>query len=136
MLEIKGLCYQVDGEREGELDILRDINLTVEDNNGTVRVRRYGDTVTLGEALALEFTANKATSSTVTLTAAKFDLDANSINFDAPETTITDADTVVDANNFTVTLPEQLPLSDLDLTALLGNALDNATEAAVRGAGL
>lgn len=82
-------------------------NLTVEDNNGTVRVRRYGDTVTLGEALALEFTANKATSSTVTLTAAKFDLDANSINFDAPETTITDADTVVDANNFTVTLPDE-----------------------------
>ncbi len=34
--------------------------------------------------------------------------------------------------DFTVTLPEQLPLSDLDLTALLGNALDNATEAAVR----
>ena len=34
--------------------------------------------------------------------------------------------------DFTVTLPEQLPLSDLDLTALLGNALDNATEATVR----
>lgn len=82
-------------------------NLTVEDNNGTVRIRRYGNTVALGEALALEFTANKATSSTVTLTAAKFDLDANSINFDAPETTITDADTVVDANNFTVTLPDE-----------------------------
>ena len=82
-------------------------NLTVEDNNGTVRVRRYGDTVTLGEALALEFTANKATSSTVTLTAAKFDLDANSINFDAPEATISDADTVVNANNFTVTLPDE-----------------------------
>ena len=82
-------------------------NLTVEDNNGTVRIRRYGAAVALGEALALEFTANKATSSTVTLTAAKFDLDANSINFDAPETTITDADTVVDANNFTVTLPDE-----------------------------
>lgn len=82
-------------------------NLTVEDNNGTVRVRRYGDTVTLGEALALEFTANKATSSTVTLTAAKFDLDANSINFDAPAATISDADTVVNANNFTVTLPDE-----------------------------
>ncbi len=82
-------------------------NLTVEDNDGAVRVRRYGDAVPLGEALALEFTANKATSSTVTLTAAKFDLDANSINFDAPETTITDADTVVDANNFTVTLPDE-----------------------------
>ena len=36
MLEIKGLCYQVDGEREGELDILRDINLTVEDNKFVV----------------------------------------------------------------------------------------------------
>ena len=82
-------------------------NLTVEDNNGTVRVRRYGAPLALGEALALDFTANKATSSTVTLTAAKFDLDANSINFDAPETTITDADTVVDANNFTVTLPDE-----------------------------
>ena len=34
--------------------------------------------------------------------------------------------------DFTVTLPEQLPISDLDLTALLGNALDNAMEAAVR----
>lgn len=81
-------------------------NLTVEDNNGTVRVRRYGATQALGEALALEFTANKATSSTVTLTNAKFDLDANSINFDAPKATISDADTVVNANNFTVTLPD------------------------------
>ena len=81
-------------------------NLTVEDNNGTVRVRRYGATQALGEALALEFTANKATSSTVTLTAAKFDLDANSINFDAPDAAISDADTVVNANNFTVTLPD------------------------------
>ena len=82
-------------------------NLTVEDNNGTVRVRRYGDAVPLGEALALEFTAQTTATSTVTLTNAKFDLDANSINFDAPETTITDADTVVDANNFTVTLPDE-----------------------------
>lgn len=82
-------------------------NLTVEDNNGTVRVRRYGDAVPLGEALALEFTAKATATSTVTLTNAKFDLDANSINFDAPETTITDADTVVDANNFTVTLPDE-----------------------------
>ena len=81
-------------------------NLTVEDNNGTVRVRRYGATQTLGEALALDFTANKAASSTVTLNAAKFDIDANSINFDAPEATIPDADTVVNANNFTVTLPD------------------------------
>lgn len=81
-------------------------NLTVEDNNGTVRVRRYGATQALGEVLALDFTANKAASSTVTLTNAKFDLDANSINFDAPEATISDADTVVNANNFTVTLPD------------------------------
>lgn len=82
-------------------------NLTVEDNNGTVRVRRYGATVPLGEALALDFTAKATASSTVTLTNAKFDLDTNSINFDAPETTITDTDTVVDANNFTVTLPDE-----------------------------
>lgn len=82
-------------------------NLTVEDNNGTVRVRRYGDAVPLGEALALDFTANKAASSTVTLTNAKFDLDANSINFDAPDANISDADTVVNANNFTVTLPDE-----------------------------
>lgn len=81
-------------------------NLTVEDNNGTVRVRRYGDAVPLGEALALEFTAKATASSTVKLTNAKFDLDANSINFDAPEATISDADTVVNANNFTVTLPD------------------------------
>lgn len=81
-------------------------NLTVEDNNGTVRVRRYGDAVSLGEALALDFTAKATASSTVTLTSAKFDLDANSINFDAPDAAISDADTVVNANNFTVTLPD------------------------------
>ena len=81
-------------------------NLTVEDNEGTVRVRRYGATQALGEALALDFTANKAASSTVKLTSAKFDLDANSINFDAPDAAISDADTVVNANNFTVTLPD------------------------------
>ena len=34
--------------------------------------------------------------------------------------------------DFAVALPERLPLSELDLTALLGNALDNAIEAAVR----
>lgn len=81
-------------------------NLTVEDNNGTVRVRRYGETVPLGEALTLDFTAKKGATSTVTLTGAKFDLDANSINFDAPAATISDGDTVVNANNFTVTLPD------------------------------
>lgn len=81
-------------------------NVTVEDNNGTVRVRRYGDAVPLGEALALEFTAKATAISTVKLTNAKFDLDANSINFDAPDATISDADTVVNANNFTVTLPD------------------------------
>ena len=78
-------------------------NLTVEDNNGTVRVRRYGDAVPLGE----DFTAQATSTSTVTLTNAKFDLDANSINFDAPDATVTDADTVVNANNFTVTLPDE-----------------------------
>ena len=81
-------------------------NLTVEDNNGTVRVRRYGEAVALGEALALEFTAKATATSTVKLTNAKFDLDAKSINFDAPEAAISDADTVVNANNFTVTLPD------------------------------
>lgn len=81
-------------------------NLTVEDNDGTVRVRRYGATQALGEALALEFTAKATATSTVKLTNAKFDLDANSINFDAPDATISDADTVVNANNFTVTLPD------------------------------
>ena len=79
-------------------------NLTVEDSAGTVRVRRYGATQELGTALALEFTANKAASSTVTLTAAKFDLDANSINFDAPDATVTDADTKV-TGLWNVTLP-------------------------------
>lgn len=80
-------------------------NLTVEDNNGSVRVRRYGATQELGTALTLDFTANKATSSTVTLTAAKFDIDANSINFDAPDATVTDADTKV-TGLWNVTLPD------------------------------
>ena len=81
-------------------------NVTVEDNNGTVRVRRYGATQALGEALALDFTAKATATSTVKLTNAKFDLDANSINFDALDAAISDADTVVNANNFTVTLPD------------------------------
>ena len=81
-------------------------NLTVEDNDGTVRVRRYGATQALGEALALEFTAKATATSTVKLANAKFDLDANSINFDAPDAAISDADTMVNANNFTVTLPD------------------------------
>lgn len=80
-------------------------NLTVEDNNGTVRVRRYGDTVELGTALTLDFTAQKGAASTVTLTEAKFDLDANSINFDAPAATIADADTKV-TGLWNVTLPD------------------------------
>ena len=82
-------------------------NLTVEDDDGTVRVRRYGATQALGEALALDFTAKATATSTVKLTNAKFDLDANSINFDAPDAAISDADTVVNANNFTVTLPDE-----------------------------
>lgn len=81
-------------------------NLTVEDKDGTVRIRRYGATQALGEALALDFTAKATATSTVKLTNAKFDLDANSINFDAPDAAISDADTVVNANNFTVTLPD------------------------------
>ena len=98
-------------------------NLTVEDNNGTVRVRRYGATVALGEALALEFTANKATSSTVTLTAAKFDLDANSINFDAPAATITDADTTVKAL-WNVSLPDGFVSAAADGSTLVEDGAD------------
>jgi hypothetical protein len=98
-------------------------NLTVEDNDGTVRVRRYGDAVPLGEALALEFTANKATSSTVTLTAAKFDLDANSINFDAPAATITDADTTVKAL-WNVSLPDGFVSAAADGSTLVEDGAD------------
>lgn len=98
-------------------------NLTVEDNNGTVRVRRYGNTVALGEALALEFTAKKATSSTVTLTAAKFDLDANSINFDAPAATITDADTTVKAL-WNVSLPDGFVSAAADGSTLVEDGAD------------
>ena len=93
-------------------------NLTVEDNNGTVRVRRYGATVPLGEALALDFTAKKAGTSTVTLTAAKFDLDANSINFDAPPATITDPDTNV-KGLWKVTLPDGFVSAATDKSTLV-----------------
>ena len=98
-------------------------NLTVEDNNGTVRVRRYGATQALGEALALDFTANKAASSTVTLTNAKFDLDANSINFDAPDATITDADTTVKAL-WNVSLPDGFVSAAADGSTLVEDGAD------------
>lgn len=98
-------------------------NLTVEDNNGTVRVRRYGATQALGEALALDFTAKKAGTSTVTLTAAKFDLDANSINFDAPPATITDSDTNV-KGLWTVTLPDGFVSAATDKSTLVEDGAD------------
>lgn len=97
-------------------------NLTVEDNNGSVRVRRYGATQALGEALALDFTAKKAAYSTVKLNAAKFDIDANSINFDAPDATITDADTVV-KSLWKVTLPDGF-LSTADDSMLVEDGKD------------
>lgn len=98
-------------------------NLTVEDNNGSVRVRRYGATQALGEALALDFTANKAATSTVTLTAAKFDIDANSINFDAPDAAISDADTVV-KGLWKVTLPDGFLSTAADGSTLVENGGD------------
>lgn len=98
-------------------------NLTVEDNNGTVRVRRYGAIVPLGEALALDFTAKKAGTSTVTLTAAKFDLDANSINFDALPATITDSDTNV-KGLWTVTLPDGFVSAATDKSTLVEDGAD------------
>ena len=98
-------------------------NLTVEDNNGTVRVRRYGAIVPLGEALALDFTAKKAGTSTVTLTAAKFDLDANSINFDAPPATLTDSDTNV-KGLWTVTLPDGFVSAATDKSTLVEDGAD------------
>lgn len=104
-------------------------NLTVEDNNGTVRVRRYGDTVALGEALALDFTAKKAGTSTVTLKTAKFDIDANSINFDAPEATITDPDTNVKAL-WNVSLPDGFVSAAADGSTLVENGADFTFNAA------
>lgn len=97
-------------------------NLTVEDNNGTVRVRRYGAAQELGTALTLDFTAKKAGTSTVTLKTAKFDIDANSINFDAPDATITDADTVV-KSLWKVTLPDGF-LSTADDSMLVEDGKD------------
>lgn len=104
-------------------------NLTVEDNNGTVRVRRYGATQALGEALALDFTAIKAASSAVTLTAAKFDLDANSINFDAPPAIITDVDTTVKAL-WNVSLPAGFASAAADGSTLVENGADFTFNAA------
>lgn len=104
-------------------------NLTVEDSAGTVRVRRYGATQALGEALALDFTANKAASSTVTLNAAKFDIDANSINFDAPEATISDADTTVKAL-WNVSLPAGFASAAADGSTLVENGANFTFNAA------
>lgn len=98
-------------------------NLTVKDDNGTVRVRRYGATQALGEALALDFTAKKAATSTVTLTGAKFDLDANSINFDAPKAAISDADTNV-KGLWTVTLPDGFVSAATDKSTLVEDGAD------------
>lgn len=104
-------------------------NLTVEDSNGTVRVRRYGKTMELGTALTLDFTANKAASSTVTLTAAKFDIDANSINFDAPDANISDADTTVKAL-WNVSLPDDFVSASADGSALVEDGADFTFNAA------
>lgn len=39
------------------------------------------------------------------------------------------------AADIAVSLPRELPVADMDLTALLGNALDNAIEAGLPGRG-
>lgn len=80
-----------------------------EPETGKVRVQRYGADLKLDEAptpLTLYFTAKNAGNTNVTLTSAKVDMDANSIEFDAPEANKLDAETAITVGGYTVILPK------------------------------
>lgn len=80
---------------------------------------RYGDTAQSGEALTLKFTAKAQGTTDVTILSARVDERANSINFNAPDATITNAKTTVTVSGYTVVLPDDFTRTDAEGTVIM-----------------
>lgn len=80
---------------------------TVEDNDGTVTIRRYGDALTAGsKAFDLAFTAKKVGQSNVKLLSAKVGTYVDAQDKNVPEAQIVDDLTVVNVTGYNVSLPD------------------------------
>lgn len=81
--------------------------MTVTDNNGTVRVQRYGSDLSVGAAaFTLTFEAIGTGETTVTATAAKVGIAENAHELDAADATILDDATVITIGGYSVNLPD------------------------------
>jgi len=82
-------------------------DMTVTDENGTVRVLRYGEDLNVGYvAFTLTFKAIGTGETTLTATEAKVDLAENALMLDAPDATILDDATVITIGGYSVNLPD------------------------------
>ena len=83
-------------------------DVTIEDNNGTVTVRRYGEALNVGEAaITLEFSAKKTCETNVTLTSAKVGTSDDAKGENIPDAQIVDNITLVTVSGYTVQLPDE-----------------------------
>lgn len=85
----------------------------------SITLIRYGDTAQSGEALTLKFTAKAQGTTDVTILRARVDERANSINFNAPDATITNAKTTVTVSGYTVVLPDDFTRTDAEGTVIM-----------------
>lgn len=85
----------------------------------SITLIRYGDTAQSGEALTLKFTAKAQGTTDVTILSARVDERANSINFNAPDATITNAKTTVTVSGYTVVLPDDFTRTDAEGTVIM-----------------
>lgn len=85
----------------------------------SITLIRYGDTAQSGEALTLKFTAKAQGTTDVTILSAHVDERANSINFNAPDATITNAKTTVTVSGYTVVLPDDFTRTDAEGTVIM-----------------
>lgn len=91
----------------------------------SITLIRYGDTAQPGEALTLKFTAKAQGTTDVTILNARVDERANSINFNAPDATITNGTTAVTVSGYTVVLPDDFTRTDTEGTVIMEG--DNLT---------
>lgn len=86
-----------------------DTDASVEEKNGTIRVKGYGADKNVGTAaVTLNFTAKATGDANVVITSAKVDIGNHAIGNDAPDATILDDTTVITVFGYPVTLSESL----------------------------
>ena len=81
-------------------------DVTIEGDNGTVTVRRYGEALNVGvAAITLEFSAKNTCETSVILTSAKVGTSADAQDQNIPVAQIVDGITLVTVSGYTVNLP-------------------------------